>query len=56
MSKEKPLTSEEIINKATEMVNEMRMGTTLSNAEIIMVLDTGKLLQVQSVVLDITER
>ncbi len=55
MSEEKPLTSDEIVDMATEMVNNMRTGEAITNAEIVMVLDTAKLLQVQSIILDVTE-
>ena len=52
MSKEKPLTSSEMLDKATEIVNTMRHNKALSNTETIMILHMAVTLQVQQVVLD----
>ena len=52
MSQEQPLTSREILDKAEGLVNGLRTNAGLSNSEIIMLLDTAKIMQVQQVTID----
>ena len=53
MSKEKPLMSDEITNRAEDMVNKMRTDDVLTNAEIVMILEIAKMMQIQAITLEV---
>ena len=52
MSEKAPLTSDRMVDVATDVINDLRAKEVLTYAEIVMILDTAKIIQIQKAMLE----